>query len=127
MDGHRPVAVPGTAGDPARRGRCLWVMDRDNQLDQTLPEPQTVHHLDTYVLHRDVAFMHETEHIAIKGQHSRALRSDDTQIDRILRNFDSHRNPLLTLSTRPRPWCACYHNRALRYSNGCLHRIEVEV
>src|SRR4051812_33655725 len=102
MDGHRPVAVPGAAGDPARRGGRPRGLDWDDQLDQTLPEPQAVHHLNSYVLHRDVAFMHETEHIAIKGQHSRAIRGDDTQIDRILRNFSSHRNLLLTLNTRLR-------------------------
>src|SRR5262245_28297538 len=50
MDGHRKVAVPGAALNTARRRWGPWVLDRHDQLDQTLPEPQAVHHLDTYVL-----------------------------------------------------------------------------
>src|SRR5918996_6653615 len=97
MDGHRPVAIPATALDTARSGRHPWVLDRDDELDQTLAEPQAVHHLDAYVLHRDVAFMLEAEHIAIKGQHGLVIRGDDAQIDRVLRDFDSHRDFLLSV------------------------------
>src|SRR5262249_49680461 len=97
MDGHCPVAVPSSAWDTTRRGWRPRVLHRDHELDQTLPEPQAVHHLDADVLHRDVAFMHETEHIAIEGQHGRTIRGDDTQIDCVFRDFDSHRDLLLLL------------------------------
>src|SRR6266545_5284740 len=107
MDGHCPIAVPGAAWDTARRGRRPRILDWDHELDQTLPEPQAVHHLDTHVLHRDVAFMHEPEHIAIEGQHGRAMRGDDTQIDRILRNLDSHGDLLLLVVFDMA--CACVH------------------
>jgi hypothetical protein len=46
--------------------------------------------VDAHVLHRDVAFMLEAEHIAIEGQHGLAIRGDDAQINRILRNSDAH-------------------------------------
>src|SRR5207237_10650816 len=95
LDGHRPVAIPGAAWNTARCRRCPRVLDRNDQLDQTLPEPQAVHYLDAHVLHGDVAFMHKPEHIAVKGQHGRAIRGNDTQIDRVFRDFDSHGDFLL--------------------------------
>src|SRR5262249_20650426 len=50
MDRHRKVAGPAAALNTARPGWGPWLLDRHGQLDQTLPEPQAVHHLDTYVL-----------------------------------------------------------------------------
>src|SRR5688572_27525389 len=109
MDGHRPVAVPGSALDTARGGRYPRVLDRDDELDQTLAEPQAMHHLDAHVLHRDVAFMLEAEHIAIESQHGLAIRGDDAQIDCVLRDFDSHGDLLLSVRLYTACGGACAH------------------
>ena len=89
-DRHGPVAVAGAAGDAVWGCGPVGIIDRHDDLDEAVAEPQAVHGLDADVLHVDVALVLEAEHVPVKRHHRIAVGGDDAQVDRVFHDVDAH-------------------------------------